>query len=160
MTRTVVPAVILLAALACTPATGEFGDAEREMVRAEVAAVFDTLSRAMVGHDWDRLEPIFADGDDVALAMDGNIVLGRETIMRGFRADSSIKEYLEYRWENTRIRVMGPDAAIHSTGFWERLAMTSGDTVEIRGTFTNGFQRIDGRWHVVHMAASHAPAGG
>jgi len=144
---------------ACTPGNSvERGEAALPAIRAAVEASFDTLSKAIVAHDWDRVESLLADGDDVTLAMDGQIVLGRDAIMAGFRADSSILKYLDYRWENTRIRVLGPTAAIHATGFWERVAMRSGDTVEIRGTFTNGFQQINGRWEVVHMAASHTPA--
>lgn len=144
---------------ACAPApSAELDEATALAVRVAVASSFDTLSKAIVAHDWDRVESLLADGEDVALAMDGQVVLGRAAIMAGFRGDSSILKYLDYRWENTRVRVLSPTAAIHATGFWERLAMRSGDTVEIRGTFTNGFQKINGRWQVVHMAASHAPA--
>lgn len=150
---------LLLMLGACSPSpSDQLDEATTQAVRGAVEASFDTLSKAIVAHDWDRVESLLADGDDVALAMDGQVVLGRAAIMAGFRADSSILQYLDYRWENTRVRVLGPTAAVHATGFWERLAMRSGDTVEIRGTFTNGFQKINGRWQVVHMAASHAPA--
>jgi hypothetical protein len=152
-------ASLLVSIGACAPAPAvELDDATQLAVRSAVEASFDTLSKAIVAHEWDRVESLLADGDDVALAMDGQVVLGRAAILAGFRADSSILRYLDYRWENTRVRVLGPTAAIHATGFWERLAMRSGDTVEIRGTFTNGFQKVNGRWQVVHMAASHAPA--
>lgn len=145
--------------LACSTAAPDVVDeATAGRVRAEVAAAFDTVSKAITTHDWDQLEPFIADGDDVALAMDGQVIVGRGPIMAGFRADSSIVKYLDYRWEKTHIRVLGASAAVHATGFWERLAMRSGDTVEIQGTFTNAFQKVNGRWQVVHMAASHATA--
>jgi hypothetical protein len=150
-------ALALLGACAPAPAP-ELDEAAVAAVRGAVEASFDTLSKAIIAHEWDTVESLLADGDDVALAMDGQVVLGRGAIMAGFRADSSILKYLDYRWEKTKVRVLGPTAAIHATGFWERLAMRSGDTVEIQGTFTNGFQKINGRWQVVHMAASHTPA--
>lgn len=147
-----------LAVAACAPQPSPPPAADPAVVAAEIAAQFDTLSLAVIGHDWDRVEATFAEGDDVTLAMDGVVTAGRSAIMAGFRADSSILAYLEYRWEKPRIRVLGADAAVHSTGFWERLAMRSGDTVAIQGTWTNVFHRIDGHWRVVHMGASHRPS--
>ncbi|HEX9166297.1 MAG TPA: nuclear transport factor 2 family protein [Gemmatimonadales bacterium] len=147
-----------LAVAACVPQSSPPPAADPAVVAAEIAAQFDTLSVAVIRHDWDQVEATFADGDDVTLAMDGVLTVGRSAIMAGFRADSSILAYLEYRWEDPRIRLLGANAAVHSTGFRERLAMRSGDTVAIQGTWTNAFQRIDGRWRIVHMAASHRPA--
>lgn len=157
--RALAVTTLALVVAACSAPSAELADADRAAIVAAVTASFDTLSKAIVAHDYDRVEALLADGDDVALAMDGIVTLGRPAIMKGFRSDSSVAKYLDYRWENTRVRVLDRNAALHVTGFWERLAMRSGDTVEIQGTFTNGFQRIDNRWRVVHMAASHKPAG-
>lgn len=160
MTRSIpglLSAVVLLNA--CTTPSPDLTEAERRAIVSSVSAAFDTLSKAIVAHDYDRVEGLLADGDDVALATDGVVTLGRPAIMAAFRADTSGTQYLEYRWENTRVRVLDRHAALHVTGFWERLLMKSGDTVEVQGTFTNGFQRIGDRWQVVHIAASHKPAG-
>ena len=100
-----------------------------------------------------------AEGDGMSTAMDGVATVGRDAIMAAFRADTSVLAYVDHRFENSRINVLGVDAAVHSTAFWERLALRSGDTVEITCTWTNVFQRIGGRWRIVHMAASHRRPG-
>jgi hypothetical protein len=158
--RLVLGVLVAASALGCgSSQTPGQDSAAAGAVATEIAAQFDTLSRAVTGHDWNRVEAMFADGDDVAFAMNGVVTLGRPAIMAGLRADSSVAAYIDYRWDSPRVRVLGPDAAIHVTAFWERLAMRSGDTVDIVGTWSNAFQRIGGRWRVVHMAASHKPAG-
>lgn len=150
---------LFVALSACATPSPDVTDTERSAIVTAVSAAFDTLSKAIIAHDYDRVEGLHADGDDVALAMDGVVTIGRPAIMAGFRGDTTGTQYLEYRWENTRVRVLDRHAALHVTGFWERLLLKSGDTVEVQGTFTNGFQRIGERWQVVHMAASHKPAG-
>src|SRR5512145_2479219 len=123
---------------ACAPApTPRATDVDTTTVTAEIAAQFDTLAQVVRLHDWDAVEARMSPGDVMSAAMDGIATRGRDEIMAAFRADSSVLSYVDYRFENTGIRALGADAAVHSTAFWERLALRSGDTVDIAGTWTN-----------------------
>ena len=149
--------VILISMISCqsVPPSAATSSTDDGQVVKEVATQFDSLAVAVRDHNWDTVESMFAEGEDVTLGMDGTSVVGRDNIMAAFRADNSILHYIDYRFDNTRIRPLGSDAAIHSTEFWEKLALRSGDTAEVAGTWTNAFQRISGKWRIVHMAASH-----
>jgi ketosteroid isomerase-like protein len=159
MTRTTLaPVLLLLAALACRPAAATLPvDGEAAVIEA-IAAEFDTVSAIVMRQDWDALAPRLA--GDAVVTMDGVATVGRDAILARFRADSSVRAFLDHTFQGTRITPLGPDAAIHTTSFRERLALRTGDTVEVAGTWTNVFRRADDRWRIVHMTSGHVPAAG
>ena len=154
MRRTVLTTCLVASVYGCGGSTPALDEAA---VQQEVAASFEALATAIVDHDWDLVSTFLAEGEGTVFATDGTITSGHSQIMAVFRGLPDFT-YLDYRFDDTSVQVVDANAAVQSTTFWERLAYTAGDTVEVRGAWSNVFQRIDGEWRVVHMASSHIPA--
>ena len=67
---------------------------------------------------------------------------------------SPIEKWNYTNYGEATICVLGLDAVVHTVDFEESLTMSTGDTIVIRGVWTNVFKRSKGIWKVIHSASS------
>jgi ketosteroid isomerase-like protein len=147
--------VLSLIFISCQPSN-------QELTEADVSAIKDSIE--MIILEWsDQFENLSVEGvmeymsddDEIIWASDGSIMKGRDNITDWMQeALSPIKKWNYTKYGEATICVMGLDGAVHTVDFEESLTMSSGDTVVIKGVWTNVFKRSDGVWKVIHSASS------
>ena len=112
----------------------------------------------------DQFEQLNVDGvmdymavdDELIWVADGSIIRGRDNISVWMKeALSQIQKWNYTKYGDATITVLGLDTAVHIVDFEESLTFSSGDTIIIKGAWMNVFKLIDGKWKVIHSAASY-----
>ncbi len=137
--------IFLLAA--CKPATEQsLTDSQRSEIINTLEQSFREFSDQFVQLNPEGIMQSFADEDDVVLAIDGAIVKGRSAIEKWTReALEPIQVWNSMEYGEAQIYILANNAIVHSVDFDEGFTLSTGDTIRVRGAWTNVFKRIDGK---------------
>lgn len=132
-------------------------DSQRTEIINSVEQSFSEFSDQFVQLDIEGIMQSFAAGDEIVWANDGAVLKGRNAIekwMQGALQPIQVWNTMEYG--EAQIYILAKNAVVHSVDFNESFTLSTGDTVSVRGAWTNVFKQINGEWKIVHSAASHA----
>ena len=145
-------------AVAGDPITGDNVADVLEMIR-----VADAVDAAVDAKAWPTARALFTDTIDVdftSLAGGEPATIPSDALIEGWSANLAAEKTSFHQRTNHRVRFDGPDAAtMTSEGYaWNRMEAgadeaNGGDPMwEVWGTYTHGFERVDGAWRVASMA--------
>ena len=129
----------------------------------EMIRVADALDAAVDAKAWPTARALFTDTIDVdfsSLVGGGPATIPSDALIEGWSTNLAVEKTSFHQRTNHRVRFGGPDAAtMTSEGYaWNRMeagaeAANGGDPMwEVWGTYTHGFERVDGAWRVASMA--------
>ena len=151
--------LLLLAGLAlysCQPSNPVPAKPDIPAIKDSIAIVFLTWSDQFESLSVEGIMEYMADDDEVIWASDGSITMGHDDIGNRIKEELSPIENWNYtNYGQATISVLGFDAAVHTVDFEESLTLSTGDTIVIRGVWTNVFKRIEGDWKIINSAASY-----
>ena len=151
--------IILLLMLALVPATGRPGQQVSEQQRQEITVALQEVVLGMLSSLRQR-------NAAAALDMYGRhqefVHIDNGNIVRWQQLESQMRDYLQNAQSNEiywtgrpNVLVLNEDAAIVYGRHTMRSSDTSQDAHE--GEWSGVFQRIDGKWRIVHSHSSDAP---
>lgn len=143
---------------ACETATEpSLTDSQRTEIINSVEQSFSVFSDQFVQLDIEGIMQSFAAGDEIVWANDGIVLKGRSAIEQWMQeALQPIQVWNTMQYGEAQIYILAKNAVVHSVDFNESFTLSTGDTVSVRGAWTNVFEQINGEWKIVHSAASHA----
>lgn len=131
-------------------------DSQRTEIINSVEQSFSEFSDQFVQLDIEGIMQSFAAGDEIVWANDGAVLEGRNAIEMWMRETlGPIQDWNSMEYGEAHIYILAKNAVVHSVDFDESFTLSNGDTVRVRGAWTNVFKLSDGEWKVVHSAASH-----
>lgn len=155
--RITVLGLLTVSPLACqrtSPAS--LTEAERTAIAAAARTVVDSAFAAIVRVDAPALMRHFAGGPDATFSADGLIVPGHDSIASFFGAAlSGWRSVDSASLANVRVAVLGPDAAVVTANYRERVTDTSGAQFWNAGAWTSTLALRAGEWKIVDSHASH-----
>ncbi|TFH62154.1 MAG: hypothetical protein E4G90_09360, partial [Gemmatimonadales bacterium] len=142
---------------ACTPTpSSEFSETDRASIAEAVQQRVDGYCPAVLSKDVEYLKVFWADVPEWASAWDGEIKEGAsfmgDLLQTWYEGES---EHFYCNMSNSRVYVLGPDAASLATEFEWGMVNAEADTVESYGSWMYVFSRLDGEWRVIHSAGTH-----
>lgn len=153
--------LLLLASLifiSCQPSNTVSTEPDVSAIKDSIQQVFLAWSDQFESLSVDGIMEYMADDDELIWAADGIIIKGRDDIADWMQeALSPIEKWNYTNYGEATIYVMGLNAVVHTVDFEESLTMSTGDTIVIKGAWTNVFKRSNDQWKVIHSAASHLP---
>jgi len=153
--------LFLLASLiffSCQPSNPESTEPDVSAIKDSIEKVFMTWSDQFESLSVDGIMEYLADDDELIWAVDGSFIKSHKDIREWMQeALSPIEKWNYTNYGEATICVLGVNAAVHTVDFEESLTMSTGETVIIRGVWTNVFKRSNGVWKVIHSAASYLP---
>jgi micrococcal nuclease len=140
-------AVLALAIAAGCASSASIDDA----IRAEVERFVATVNRG----DSDEITALYAGGDRVSSAGDGEIQLGRDAVAALMRAVFEGAESVHMSADSVVVVPLGEDAALAvvSTRWW----LASAPDRPLQGAMTLVYRRVDAGWLVMHDHTSSLP---
>jgi len=148
--------LVSLIFFSCQPSNPESTEPDVSAIKDSIEKVFTAWSDQFESLSVDGIMEYVADDDELIWASDGIIIKGRDDIADWMQeALSPIEKWNYTNYGEATICVLGLDAAVHTVDFEESLTMSTGDTIVIRGVWTNVFKRFNGDWKIIHSAASH-----
>jgi ketosteroid isomerase-like protein len=110
----------------------------------------------------ERMNALYAESRDVVSASAGDIIISADSVRAGItrfweQAGANMQE-ARWTWDEVHVKRLGPDAAV-LTGLWSLPHIApDGLPHTIEGAWTAVFERIDGKWKIVHEHLSQ-PSG-
>jgi len=149
--------VLLFGVASCRAGNqAELSEAQRTHVSSAVREVVDSAFAAIVRVDPPALMRTFAAGPEATFSGDGVIVAGHDSISRFFQAALATWRAVDSAsLQNVRVAVLGPDAAVVTANYRERVTDKAGAVFWNAGAWTSTIARRDGQWKVVDAHASH-----
>lgn len=151
--------ILLFASLiifSCQPSNLVSTDPNVAAIKDSIEKVFKAWSDQFESLNIIGIMEYMADADDLIWASDGTIIKGHDKISDWMNQTISPIEKWNYtNYGEANIYVLGLDAAVHTVDFEESLTMSTGDTIVVRGAWTNVFKLNNGVWKVVHSASSY-----
>jgi ketosteroid isomerase-like protein len=133
-----------------------------EEEKAEVAdSIEETFSKyveATLNMDLETKLQFFLDSKDLVIASDGSITAGKSSFAEAYnQLENTIKEFNSLEIIKKYIYILSCNSAVLTIEFDERYTSISDDVVHTRGSFLYVFQRINGKWKIVHAGGTHIP---
>lgn len=151
--------ILLFASLiifSCQPSNLVSTDPNVAAIKDSIEKVFKAWSDQFESLNIIGIMEYMADADDLIWASDGTIIKGHDKISDWMNQTISPIEKWNYtNYGEADIYVLGLDAAVHSVDFEESFTFSTGDTIVIKGVWTNVFTKINGKWKVIHSASSY-----
>ena len=154
--------VILLAGCAalvagCIPAPS--AQMTEQMQAEVVGAVEEAVAgyhEAIMALDIERMHDFWADGEEIALAADGELIVGYDAFDAHVReALAGISSFESFEISNPTVHVLGPEAASLACEFAWSMTTSDGVAVRSHGSWMYVVKLLDGRWQAVHSAGTH-----
>jgi ketosteroid isomerase-like protein len=140
----------------CQPSNPESTEPDDSAIKDSIEKVLLAWSDQFENLNVEGIMEYMADDDEIIWASDGSIIKGRDDITDWMKdALSPIEKWNYTKYGKATIHPIGLDGAVYTVDFEESFTMSSGDTVVIRGVWTNVFKRSNGEWKVIHSASSH-----
>jgi hypothetical protein len=147
-------AFVGLIAIAACGVDHRLSDAERLAIAEEVAAAtraFEAVQRALDAEGAVALLApeyhMYVDGRHMAYA----------AVAAGIRDGFAAARQVTPNFQDLRVLVQGPDAAIASFTFRDSIVTHDGALIRSRGATTLAWERREGRWVMVYGHADHYP---
>lgn len=122
-----------------------------------VRHVFDEWNEEWRALNFEGIMQSFADEGEVVLAVNGSAITGRESIAAWIKeALEPVEGWSSLEYGEAHIEVLGAKAAVHTVEYDERYTLSSGETVEGGGVWTNVFKQTEDGWKVVLSARSRS----
>jgi ketosteroid isomerase-like protein len=145
-----------LAFLSCQQSNPKSEELDESAIKDAIEKVFLEWSNQFETLSVEGIMEYMADDDEIIWATDGSITKGRDAITEWMQAAISPIEKWHYtKYGEATIHVTGSNGAVHTVDFEESMTLSSGDTIVVKGVWTNVFQRSNGKWKVIHSASSH-----
>ena len=139
----------------CQPSNPVSTEPDVPAIKNSIAEVFSAWSDQFENLNIDGIMEYMAD-DELIWASEGLIIKGHDDIADWIQETLAPIEKWNYtNYGEANIYVLGLDAAVHTVDFEESLTMSTGDTIVVRGAWTNVFKLNNGVWKVVHSASSY-----
>lgn len=140
----------------CQPSNPVPAKPDIPAIKDSIEIVFSTWSDQFESLSVEGIMEYMADDDEVIWASDGSITMGHDDIGNKIKEELSPIEKWNYtNYGQATISVLGFDAAVHTVNFEESLTLSTGDTIVVRGVWTNVFKRIEGDWKIINSAVSY-----
>ncbi len=148
--------VLLLVIAACTPAPPEpMTEAEKEEVAEAIRTRVDGYCEAALRKDFEWLAGFWANVDGFTYIEENVLFTDYQNIYDGTEGWlEGVSQPLYCEMTDTRVYVLGPNAASATTHFEWGIETVAGDTVENFGSWTYVFDRIEGEFRVVHSSGN------
>ena len=153
MRRFILAAFALTVLAACQPATTEFTDTERTAIRSEVTQEANSLVDAFRQLDADTYASFHS--TSLVWAENGAITTNRDSLTNVWRDMYATSTEAGADWEETHVRVLGPDAAVFTGSFTSHTVDSEGTRTDFQGVWTAVFARTAEGWEIVHGHESY-----
>jgi uncharacterized protein (TIGR02246 family) len=150
MRRFILAAFALTLLAACQPATTELTEEQRAAITDTIQQVHTELGEALNARDLDSW--LSGLSDDIRWAIPygyGSHSQIENAVRSGLDAATDTTEW-GMDWEETFVRVLGPDVAV----LWGTYAARGTDGERVHTTLV--YARVDGEWKVVHGHSTDA----
>ena len=152
--------LLILFAVASAPngfsQNNELSDAEKQKIKSEIQQRIDEYCDAFSDMDKEWFRGFWA-GKELVFAGDGKLLKSFDTAIAEpiDNLSANYKELIYCNLSTEDIIVLGQNAASCVVTYDWRLLMTSGDTLQSKGSWLYVFVKNDNQWKVVHTAGTH-----
>jgi hypothetical protein len=148
--------VAILAISNCTQ-VGELSEAEKLAISEEIQNRANGYSEALINKDLNWFQSFWSDEEDFVFAGDGLIQTEYDAVITQPLSDlfPNLDEVLHFEFTNGYVCVLGRNAASYATNFNWGMVMSSGDTLQSKGSWLYVFKRSNDEWRVVQSAGTH-----
>jgi ketosteroid isomerase-like protein len=130
--------------------------AEMDGIREAVTRRLDDYVQASLSLDAEKCLDCFARTEEPVMAADGKLLVGWDAHVEFFREGLSALRTGDYfRFKNTHVCPLAPDAAVCSTEFEWSFRLDTGEQLRSEGAWTYVFRRIGDTWRIVHSGGAH-----
>ncbi len=153
--RRMVLSLIVLAAVACQPATKVLTEGQRAAIRDTVEQVMDELVAAGRALDAERVRAGYA--EDPVVALNGVVIDDFDARFEMTKQFFGALRAAEGYYDNLHVEVLAPDAVVVTRNDHLSWTDTSGMTGQWHSAWTGVFRRMDGEWKIVYAHESTLP---
>ena len=126
---------------------------DRERVAAEIQGLGNLLLQNLESREGSATTALFS--KDIVITSDGAFLDDYEMIMSAWEAgNAGITRLVVEKIEAERVQVLSEDHGIHTVKFYETMDQ-DGESITKQVTWTNVFQKEDGRWAIINSAGMH-----
>jgi hypothetical protein len=157
MRRLALTSASLLLLTACRATAGVASAGWEPATVAELSAVADSILVAARARDAVRFTGYFAPGDELTYVINTRTLRSHAALSAAFRSLLGAQREFDVRWTDRHVAVLGPEAAVFTSGFRTAARDTSGVAWGARGVVTFVARRGAAGWRVVNWHTSEVP---
>ncbi len=146
---------VVLLVVGCGQGPEPLTDSYKASVADTVKQVLDGYSQAVKSLDANRITGYYSDAPGFVLAGNDEYYPSRDSLRRTLQSHLKMLRSIDsLAWIDPRVVVLAEGAATVTTAFYQKVTLTGGTSVEVRGHFTFVLKRGTGGWRFVQVHSS------